>query len=322
MRSLSTSRVRESRARTRGTVSPADPPGPATTTASGASGPSARSIAASSSSTSTRPSTGTPAATSAACTGAVGSPPDAASAATPITRTPPVMSSPRTAGSGSQARLACGCRSDRGPPQPARPHRHHSHDTGARRRGAGARAGGRGARAAPPAPPPGARTRAPRVVVEAGRLPPPAGGLVAFPRGGARGREVPRREGGAVAEIDDAVDLGRLAGRAALPRERRVLARPVHEHVDDGAHEPGVALPRDPVLNVLDDGRTLGGELRVDLIGIVGRRRAGFGRVREHAEPVETRVLEEREEVLERGGRLAPEAHQPSGAHRGVPEGP
>src|SRR5213596_2174606 len=98
MRSLSTSRVPESRARTRRTVSPADPPGPATTTASGASGPSARSIAASSSSTSTRPSTGTPAATSAACTGAVGSPPDAASAATPITRTPPVMSSPRTAG--------------------------------------------------------------------------------------------------------------------------------------------------------------------------------------------------------------------------------
>src|SRR5256885_11233342 len=31
----------------------------------------------------------------AACTGAVGSPPDAASAATPITRTPPVMASPR-----------------------------------------------------------------------------------------------------------------------------------------------------------------------------------------------------------------------------------
>src|SRR3989475_6179615 len=153
-----------------------------------------------------------------------------------------------------------------------------------------------GATGAHPAPPTVAMTSATRVVVESGGLsrgataspgrPERWGGvgghlgaphvsdeLVAFHLGDARAREVPRREGGAVAEIDDTVDLGRLAGRAALPRERRVLARPVHEHVDDGAHEPGVALPRDPVLNVLDDGRTLGGELRVDLIGIVGRRR-------------------------------------------------
>src|SRR5947207_3036797 len=178
-----------------------------------------------------------------------------------------------------------------------------------------------GATGAHPAPPTVAMTSATRVVVETGRLHPLADELVAFHLGDARAREVPRREGGAVAEIDDAVDLGRLAGRAALPRERRVLARPVHEHVDDGAHEPGVALPRDPVLNVLDDGRTLGGELRVDLIGIVGRRRAGFGRVREHAEPVEARVLEEREELLERGGRLAREADEHGGAQRDVGDG-
>src|SRR2546425_5207657 len=178
-----------------------------------------------------------------------------------------------------------------------------------------------GATGAHPAPPTVAMTSATRVVVETGRLHPLADELVAFHLGDARAREVPRREGGAVAEIDDAGDLGRLAGRAALPRERRVLARPGHEHVDDGAHEPGVALPRDPVLNVLDDGRTLGGELRVDLIGIVGRRRAGFGRVREHAEPVEARVLEEREEVLERGGRLARETDEDGGAQRDVGDG-
>src|SRR5881296_3699626 len=178
-----------------------------------------------------------------------------------------------------------------------------------------------GATGAQPTPPTVARATATRVVVERVRLGALADELVAFHLGDAHAREAPRREGGAVAEIDDAVDLGRLAGRAALPRERRVLARPVHEHVDDGAHEPGVALPRDPVLNVLDDGRTLGGELRVDLIGIVGRRRAGFGRVREHAEPVEARVLEEREELLERGGRLAREADEHGGAQRDVGDG-
>src|SRR3989442_2209077 len=167
-----------------------------------------------------------------------------------------------------------------------------------------------GATGARPAPPTVAMTSATRVVVETGRLHPLADELVAFHLGDARAREVPRREGGAVAEIDDAGDLGRLAGRAALPRERRVLARPVHEHVDDGAHEPGVALPRDPVLNVLDDGRTLGGDLRVDLIGIVGRRRGGLRRGPEHAEPGGRRVLQEREEGLGRGGGVAREADE------------
>src|SRR5882724_6814598 len=140
--------------------------------------------------------------------------------------------------------------------------------------------------------------------------------LVAFHLGDARAREAPRREGGAVAEIDDAVDLRRLAGRAAFPGERRVLARPVHEHVHDRADELGVSIPRDPVLRVLHDGRTLGGDVRVDLVGEVGRGGAAFGRVGEHAEAVEASVLEKRQEVLERGGRLAREAHEDGGAQR------
>src|SRR2546422_863336 len=71
-----------------------------------------------------------------------------------------------------------------------------------------------GATGAHPAPPTVAMTSATRVVVETGRLHPLADELVAFHLGDARAREVPRREGGAVAEIDDAVDLGRLAREA------------------------------------------------------------------------------------------------------------
>src|SRR5436189_1197440 len=339
MRSLSTSRVPESRARTRRTVSPADPPGPATTTASGASGPSARSIAASASSTSTAPSTGTPAARSAcafpAGNGFTMSKTRNSAKATASTgsvsgsaRTDSVMpaTSSITMAPGSlppSARSACSAAhvpirvtATKKRTRPAR-----ENGTSHSRSAVSALATVPGATGAHPAPPTVAMTSATRVVVETGRLHPLADELVAFHLGDARAREVPRREGGAVAEIDDAVDLGRLAGRAALPRDRRVRARPVHERVDDGAHGPGVALPRDPVLNVLDDGRTLGGELRVDLIGIVGRRRAGFGRVREHAEPVEAGVREEREELLDRGRRLAREADEHGGAQRDVGDG-
>src|SRR3990172_6821446 len=58
----------------------------------------------------------------------------------------------------------------------------------------------------------------------------PADELVPLDLGDADAREPPRREV-APAQVDDAVDLGGLAGRASLPRERGVLARPVHEHV-------------------------------------------------------------------------------------------
>src|SRR5216117_3797708 len=137
-----------------------------------------------------------------------------------------------------------------------------------------------GATGAHPAPPTVAMTSATRVVVETGRLHPLADELVAFHLGDARAREVPRREGGALAEIDDAVDLGRLAGRAALPREGGVLARPVHEHVDDRTDQLRGALERARVVRVLDDRGALGRELGIHLIGEAGRRSSLFRRVR------------------------------------------
>src|SRR6266581_4473112 len=57
----------------------------------------------------------------------------------------------------------------------------------------------------------------------------------------------------AAAEVDHAVDLGRLAGGAALERERRILARAVDEHVRDRPHELRVPLRREPVLKFLND---------------------------------------------------------------------
>src|SRR5213594_3684644 len=98
------------------------------------------------------------------------------------------------------------------------------------------------------------------------------------------------------AEIDHAVDLGRLTGGAALERERRILARAVDEHVRDRAHELRVLLPHDPVLEVLDNRRALGRHLGVHLVGKPGRRRAFLRRVGEDAEPVEAHHVEERSE--------------------------
>src|SRR5258708_22535143 len=161
-----------------------------------------------------------------------------------------------------------------------------------------------GATGAKPAPPTVAMASATRVVAETGRLGALADELVAFHLGDTRAREAPRREGGAVAAIDDAVHLRRLAGRAAFPGERRVLARPVHEHVHDRADELGVSIPRDAVLHVLHDGRTLGRDIRVDLVGEAGRGRAAFGRVGEHAEAVVYLVLEICPLTFERVQRL------------------
>src|SRR5438034_1369362 len=138
-----------------------------------------------------------------------------------------------------------------------------------------------GATGAHPAPPTVAMTSATRVVVETGRLHPLADELVAFHLGDARAREVPRREGGAVAEIDDAVDLGRLAGRAALPRERRVLARPVHEHVVAVLHGH-VHVRHDP------RARELVEQALVDVRGMQVHR----------ADPRHPRVLAERQQQV------------------------
>src|SRR5881628_2029358 len=177
-----------------------------------------------------------------------------------------------------------------------------------------------GATGAQPTPPTVARATATRVVVERVRLGALADELVAFHLGDTHAREAPRREGGAVAEIDDAVDLGRLAGGAAFPRERGILARPVHEDVEHRADALGVAVERDRIVQVLHDGGALGGHLRVDLVGKVRRRRPAFGRVREHAKAVEARLVEEAEQVVEGGGRLAGEADEHRRAQRDVGE--
>src|SRR5438132_13182502 len=114
----------------------------------------------------------------------------------------------------------------------------------------------------------------------------------------------------AAAEIDHAVDLGRLTGGAALERERRILAGAVDEHVRDRPHELRVLLPREPVLKFLDVRRALGRHLRGHLVGEHGRRGSLLGRVGEDPEPVEAHRVEELEEMLERGLRLAREADQ------------
>src|SRR5881628_883379 len=114
----------------------------------------------------------------------------------------------------------------------------------------------------------------------------------------------------AAAEIDHTVDLRRLASGAALEGERRILARAVHEHVRDRPDERLVALPRDPVLEVLDNRRALGRHLGGNLVGEPGRRRSVLGRVCEDAEPVEAHLVEELEEILKRRLRFAREADQ------------
>src|SRR5439155_1467120 len=94
--------------------------------------------------------------------------------------------------------------------------------------------------------------------------------------------------------------------------------RPACENVDHAAHELGVALERHDVVRILDDRRALGRGLGVDLIGEVGRRRALFRRIREHAESIEAGVVEEAQEILERSGRLAGEADEHGRAQRDV----
>src|SRR5947207_2240077 len=77
----------------------------------------------------------------------------------------------------------------------------------------------------------------------------------------------------ASAQVHDAVDLRRLPGSTALPRERGIFARPVDQHLLHGADELALALPRDRVLTLLHEGGALRRELRRDLVGEVRRRR-------------------------------------------------
>src|SRR6266436_2245164 len=95
--------------------------------------------------------------------------------------------------------------------------------------------------------------------------------LVALDLGDAHAGEAAGRER-AVAQVDDAVDLRCLSGRARLPGERGVLAGPVDEHVHHGAEELLLALPGDGLAEILNARGTLGGGVRGHLIGKVGRR--------------------------------------------------
>src|ERR1700694_3350008 len=111
-----------------------------------------------------------------------------------------------------------------------------------------------------------------RIPVALGTLLPLALKLVALDLGDAHAGEAARGER-AVAQVDDAVDLGSLSGRAGLPGERGVFARPVDEHVERGAEELLLALPRDGLAEVLHARGALSGDLSGHLVGEVGRRR-------------------------------------------------
>src|SRR3989442_4102584 len=124
----------------------------------------------------------------------------------------------------------------------------------------------------------------------------------------------------AAAEIDHTVDLRRLASGAALEGERRILAPAVHEHVRDRPHERLVALPRDPVLEVLDNLRALGRHLGGNPLGDPGRRRSVLGRERGEAAPVEAHRVEKIEEIMKCRLRFAGEAGQNLLVDGGAPD--
>src|SRR5687767_3542743 len=171
-----------------------------------------------------------------------------------------------------------------------------------------------GATGAWPTPPTVATRRANRWRAVSGRLAAVGNELVTLDLGDPHAREASGGPRVTATQIDDAVDLRRLARHASFPCEGRVLAGAVHEHVDDGAGQLGVRFPRDRILAILHDRRALGGDLGFDLVGVAGRRCAGFRRVGEDAEPVEPHVLHEREKIVERLRRLTREADQDRGA--------
>src|SRR5919106_2506224 len=140
--------------------------------------------------------------------------------------------------------------------------------------------------------------------------------LVAVDLDDAYAGEVARREVTPAPQVHEAVDLGSLAGCAALPVEGAVLAGAVHQHVGLRADELGRALPGDGVLRLLQARGALGGDLGLHLAGELGRGRALLGRVGEDAQAVEADLVDEREQPLERRVGLAREAHERGGADR------
>src|SRR5258705_3475865 len=117
--------------------------------------------------------------------------------------------------------------------------------------------------------------------------------LVSLDLGDAHAREAPGAEIATTPEVDDAVDLGGLTRRPALPGECLVLAGSVHQHVDNLTDMLGGALPGDRVGGLLDARGPLGGDLGADLTGERRRRRPLLGRVREDAQAVEAHLVDE-----------------------------
>src|SRR5688572_3624077 len=176
-----------------------------------------------------------------------------------------------------------------------------------------------GASGARPTPPTVATATARRVrTATLGAL---ADELVAVDLDDADAREVPGAEVAAAAQVDDAVDLRRLAGGAALPVERGVLAGTIDQHVHRCPHLLARPLPGEGVLRLLDARRALGRHLGLDLPGVARRRRALLGRVGEDAEAVEAHLVDELQQPLEGRLVLAREADQHGGAHRDAGHG-
>src|ERR687892_1794149 len=171
-----------------------------------------------------------------------------------------------------------------------------------------------GASGARPTPPTVAMATASRV--RRARLGALADELVAVDLDHAHAGKVAGTELPPAAQVDDAVDLGRLARGPAFPVECVILAGAVDQHVGERAHELARALPGDGVLGFLHPGGALSCHLGVDLIGVGGRGGPLFRRVGEDAEPVEAHRVDEFEQPLERGLRLAGEADQHRRAHR------
>src|SRR6266850_7270580 len=137
--------------------------------------------------------------------------------------------------------------------------------------------------------------------------------LVSLDLDDADAREAARRQAW-VAQVDDAVDLGRLPRRPALPGERGVLARSVDQDVRHRAGERGAPLPGQAILRLLYDRGALGRHLGRDLIGVRHGRRPLFGRVGEDTEAVEADFVKELEQILERRLGLPGKADEDGGA--------
>src|SRR5439155_20656876 len=117
-----------------------------------------------------------------------------------------------------------------------------------------------------------------------------------------------------ITQIDDAVDLRGLPGRAPLEGEGGIGARAIHEDRLPRPEEGLLSRPGQPVLKLLHLLSALRHDLGSDLPRQARRGRPLLEGVREHAQAIETHVLHEAQEIVEGGVRLTREAHEHGGA--------